>query len=222
MEVAIVISIIGLISGFFITKAKIANKTMKIRRTKENIEIVKESLAAYLASHNRLPRPTEDSSGLESENFSSCVGNVPFRTLDIPEKHTLNGDAKKLIYIVEPELTKAFQIMYKDNTSLQSLDYFCKDVTSKIKIDVRNPNDKNADVVAFVIDTEENRPSISSDTIYVKVSTNTNWVTRNFFIIRYLKGCPCNHEEPERTSTTPVSPTENQNNFLDAMQEENP
>ncbi|GHU11501.1 hypothetical protein FACS189449_03080 [Alphaproteobacteria bacterium] len=204
LEVAIVISIIGLISGFFVTRTIVANKMMKARITRENIEIVTESLAAFLANHHRLPRPASDNSGWESANTNG-VGNVPFKTLEIPEKQTVDGNARPLIYIVESNLTrKDFQRIYSTNDPLDPQEYFCQQVNpTTIKIDVRDTNDNTADVVAFVIDTADNPPSVSDGIINVKVSTNTKWITRDLFLIRYLKSCSCHNEEPPKTSDLP-------------------
>ncbi|GHT91121.1 hypothetical protein FACS1894122_02930 [Alphaproteobacteria bacterium] len=203
LEMAIVISIVGLISGFFVTRTRMANKIMKARITKENIEIVTESLAAYVATHCRLPRPTgDDGSGLErpdSSDLQNYVGKVPFKTLGIPEKQTLDGNAHPLQYIVEQYLTKPFEIMYNENPSEDIRGSFCgKTETPKIEIDARIVNDKK-DIVAFVIDATDKLPSISSGTIYVKVSTNTKWMTRALFLARYFKGSLHYRKEPQKS-----------------------
>jgi hypothetical protein len=209
---AIAISIIGLISSFFITRAKIAHKIMKAKATKENIEIVTTSLAAYLACNNRLPRPANDCGGLESTAtgfIGNYVGNVPFKTLGIPEKQAKDGNGRPLVYAVEPTLTMPFDRIYFGNY-LEAPDYFCTHIRDpKIHLDTMNTQD----VVAFAIDTADNLPFIADDVIHVKISTNTYWICRNFLLIKYLKNSPCNCETPEKT---PVSDANGSvENYLD-------
>ena len=48
------------------------------------------------------------------------------------------------------------------------------------------------DVIAFVIDTKN--PNIK-DKIFVSPSHNTNWVSRDIILMRYLKNTPCKQEK---------------------------
>lgn len=57
LEIAIALSVIGLISGFFVSKSITMGRVARERKTKNNIEIVTAALASYLAIHKRLPRP---------------------------------------------------------------------------------------------------------------------------------------------------------------------
>jgi hypothetical protein len=210
---AIVISIIGLISGFFITKIKIANKIMKAKVTKENIEIVTASLAAYLTCSNRLPRPANGGDGLESTAgglINNYVGNVPFKTIGIPEKQAKDGNGRPLVYAVEPDLTMPFSHLYFGNY-LETSDYFCAYIRDpKIHVDTIDAQD----VIAFVIDTADNFPFIADNAIHVKISANTCWICRNFLLIKYLKNSPCNCETPEKILTPDINVSQ-ENDFGD-------
>jgi hypothetical protein len=188
LEMAMVISIIGLISGFFISKTIIANRMKRENVTKNNLDIVVMALASHVANHHRLPRPSLNNDGLESavgENLANHMGYVPFNTLGIPTKTALDGDARPLIYVVEPFLTTNFVNIYE--TELDQNSNFCHPILDpKISISGRNAA---ADVVAFVIDTKDNMPAISNK-IYVTVSKNTVWVSRDMILMKYLKGPP--------------------------------
>lgn len=185
--------------------------------TKENIEVVTASLAAYLACNNRLPRPDNFGDGLESKArgiINDYVGNVPYRALGISEKQAKDGNARPLVYAVEPNLTLPFENIYFANY-LSTENYFCSEVRDpKIHVDPDDPN-AAADVVAFVIDITDNAPVITANAIYVKISTYTCWMRRNFFLIKYLKNSPCNCETPEKTSISdPSEPQNDVENFF--------
>ena len=195
LEIAIGISVIGLISGFFLTKGIAINRVAREQKTKNNIEIVTSSLASYLATNKRLPRPSSsESNGIESENTNTTVGIVPFNTLGISEKYVIDGNGRHLIYMVEPALTAACELIYFDSSSIISSKYFCDSVVlPKIKI---KTNAKNDDIVAFVIDTADNPPLTSDEGVTVSPSVHTFWVRRNFLLIHYLKSCACGKEKP--------------------------
>jgi hypothetical protein len=194
LEIAIAISVIGLVSGFFITKMITTNKAMRVRTTQNNIETVTMVLAAFVAGHNRLPRPSFDDRGSESPesemNPSNFVGKIPFRTLGIPSKATMDGNGKPLIYAVEQGLTFNFNSIYE-----KTLDNycFCRGIydPSIVIRDIENPL---PDVIAFVIDTRDNPPTIS-ERINFTVSQYTHWISRDRLLMQYLKNCPCEMEK---------------------------
>ncbi|MDR2067781.1 MAG: hypothetical protein LBP41_02215 [Holosporaceae bacterium] len=202
LELAIVISIIGLISGFFIKKTIAANSALRIQITKNNIETVTMALASYVANQHRLPRPAADRNGYENsvvdyQDLSNFVGYVPFNTLGIPAKTALDGEAKPLIYAVEPSLTNNFGAIYEENLSS---DYFCYPVVdAKIFI---NELTNLPDIVAFSIDTADNFPKIS-DKITITISKNTIWISRDMILMKYLKNPPC------KAKKQPVAPSQN-------------
>lgn len=197
LEAAIAVSVIGLISGFFLTKGIIVSRAAQERKTRDNIEIVTSALAAYVSINKRLPRPSSpERKGIEMEEINAAaIGNVPFSTLGISERSATDGKGRRLIYAVEPELTDEFEAIYFNSEWLFPPKYFCdSSIIPKIKIKTNAPN---KDIVAFVIDTEDNYPRISGESIIVTPSLHTFWVRRNFFLMHYLKGCPCDKENPE-------------------------
>jgi hypothetical protein len=203
LEIAIVISIIGLISGFFINKTIMTGKIMRKQTTKNNISAVSIALAAFVANNNRLPRPALDGNGHESaESEMKYIGKVPYYTLGIPMKNAADGNGKQLIYIVENQLTRNHDSIY-DKSFLDSC--FCDEILDrKITVDAVAPG---RNTIAFVIDTEDNPPVVSADTkkVSVTASKNTCWVLRDILLMQYLKNSPCAKEDNSR-HTTNIAP----------------
>lgn len=128
------------------------------------------------------------------------IGSVPYNALGISEKSALDGRGRPLIYVVHPELTDHFDSIYFDankmGDSLELPKFFCDStILSRIKIESHS---ENGDIVAFVVDTIDNSPNISREEnkITVRPGPHTFWVRRNFLLIHYLKGCPCDIEIP--------------------------
>lgn len=190
LEIAVALSILGVVSGFLITKGIVANRAIRMQTTKNNIEYVKTALAAYLANYYRLPRPSHDASGLEitaATRLADFVGTIPYSTLGIAKKYTLDGNAKPLIYIVEPMLTANFEGIY-DNTITDA--NFCRGIANA-SIVIQGIRNSLPNIVAFVIDTKT--PQIANQ-IIVQPSADTNWISRDLFLIQYLKNAPCKRE----------------------------
>jgi hypothetical protein len=171
---------------------------MRLQITKNNIDVVALALAAFVAKKNRLPRPASDRNGDETKNTSlsesNYVGNVPFRSLGIQERFSLDGEGNPLIYIVESKLTLNFESIYERGLGK----YFCSGV-SPASITITGIDDPAPDVIAFVLDTKDNLPTISK-IITVRISHNTFWVSRDMILMRYLKNCPCKTEIKQATT----------------------
>jgi hypothetical protein len=175
-----------------VSRSAIASKAMKLQKTKDNMEIVASSLASYLANNKRLPKPSYDRSGIESEDANCAVGMVPHQTLGISEKNTLDGNAKPFIYIVEPKVTISTTI-YDDDGFDDGRFNFCKNILfDDQKIEIKNQQKSfSGDVIVFVVDTADNPPQISGNKIIITPSSNTVWIRRDLFLTRYLKLMPC-------------------------------
>ena len=175
----------------------IANRAIRVQTTKNNIEYVKTALAAYLANYHRLPRPSHDTSGQESaaaaRSLAAFVGTVPYATLGIAKKYAQDGNAKPLIYIVEPMLTADFDSLYE--TTIIDAE-FCRGIAAP-SIEIQGVRNLLPDVIAFVIDTQT--PQIT-DKITVKPTADTNWVSRDIFLMQYLKNVPCKKEKRQEAS----------------------
>ena len=201
LEIAIAVSIMGIISGIFITKQTSMNRMMRTQKTKLNIEATTAAIASFLACNGRIPRPAHDS-GIESQNTDMMVGKIPYNTLGISEKSTVDGDSFPLIYVVDPKLTVCKSI-YSTEEIFDDYDiYFCEKILAQQKsIVIKNQSDEN-DIVAFVLDTKDNAKNHITDfdnqKIEITPSTNTFWIRRNVLLIQYLKMSPHTLHAPQR------------------------
>ncbi|MDR2645904.1 MAG: hypothetical protein LBC04_01865 [Holosporaceae bacterium] len=187
LEVAIAIAVLGVISGFFLTKTTVLNKSMRQQITKNNIATVSLALASFVANNNRLPRPSLNNDGIECQesesSLANAIGRVPFYTIGVTAKTALDGSGKPLIYIVEPTLTGNFPSIYGNSMS----SCFCDGNSAcNILIDKVAPLKWNP--IAFVLDTA--MPTIS-DAIHVTISADTHLVSRDMLLMLYLKSQPC-------------------------------
>lgn len=182
LEVAIAVAILGIVSGFALKKSIAVQKIARAKITKENIEIIAVALAAHVAKHSRLPKPSAGSDGEESS--PGAIGFVPFKALNIPQKISLDGNAKPLTYVVELKLTTT-NMMHGSGD-----EYFCRTtITPSIKI-----QNYAEDIIAFVLDSTDNPAQIAEGQIEITPKENTYWVSRNMLLIKFLKDQPCiNH-----------------------------
>ncbi|MDR2782133.1 MAG: type II secretion system GspH family protein [Holosporaceae bacterium] len=207
LEIAIALSIFGLISGFFVTKTIVTNRAMRAQVIKNNIAIVSVALASFVANNNRLPRPSHGNDGCECESddssLSNFVGKIPFSILGLPEKSTLDSRGKPLLYIVEPALTSYFTTIYgKGGVDTCFCDGFVSSIlVDKVSLLKWNP-------IAFVLDVGDNLPHISQK-INVIASIYTYWVPRDMLLMMYLKSGPCKKE----ASPTPAGGGRSSNPF---------
>lgn len=194
LEIAIGLSIIGIMSVFFITKQLAFNRISKEHITKANIELVADAIASFVASNYRIPGPAKEN-GIE--NNSICIGKIPYNTLGIPEKSTLDGRGRPLTYIVELELTSCTELHQNNHNPFEQLDLrndcFCKEIL-KPKIMIKDQDSAN-DPVVFVIDTSDAKVSTLEDKIIVTPSANTFWIRRAMLLIHYVKTSPYQQAE---------------------------
>ena len=203
LEIAVGISILAIISGLFIRKSMAANKYVREQLTKSNIETVAMSLASFVANNKRLPRPSETNDGVESDSPNAKFGYVPYVTLGISATVAKDGNLQPLVYIVEPALTANYSQIYEDNFDSR---VFCSYIHAP-KISVReNSNRENFDsqnsnnnVIAFAIDTKDHKNSVG-ETIILRPTSHTFWVTRDVLLMKYLKNSPCAIENPRQNS----------------------
>jgi hypothetical protein len=194
LEVAIALSVIGLISGFFITKTLVAKKAMLAQITKNNIEIILLAIGSFLANNNRLPLPAPNNEGRErkvdDDLLSNFVGQIPFYTLGILEKNSRDGEGRPLIYTVEPYLTSSSHTkIYEDPSSLDS-EYFCRPIASpKIVVTGIPENSKNP--IAVIVSSQSNPPRLSEERITISQGPDTQYLSRDMLLMLYLKNSPC-------------------------------
>ena len=168
IEVAIVLCIIGVLSGIGIPAINSYIKHQKARKTEDHLEQILQSLTAYLLNNKSLPCPSNpkasaEETGTSDQNCSfedTTVGLVPYRTLGIPEKIAKDGYHHWITYAVDPALSNP-DIKYlnaPDDVVLPNL-VFCEvqsgatplNVTGPDKQSVLDPSSQAKDPIALVL-----------------------------------------------------------------------
>ncbi|MBY0280880.1 MAG: prepilin-type N-terminal cleavage/methylation domain-containing protein [Alphaproteobacteria bacterium] len=167
IEVAMVLCIIGILSGIGIPALNNFLKFQKIRKTEDHMEQIFQSLTSYVLVNKRLPCPSKpgvsasengisESNCLFSETF---IGLVPYRTLGIPEKTAKDSYHNWITFAVNPSLTdsaiKSVNASY-DSDSPNTV--FCEvekghidlKVTNSEKQSVLDPESSN-DLIAVLL-----------------------------------------------------------------------
>ncbi|WP_331255239.1 type II secretion system protein [Candidatus Bealeia paramacronuclearis] len=117
LEMAIVLIIVGLVSGMTLPLLTLQNQRTSVLKTRENQEYILNALASYYLQHKNLPCPANpkaklDQFGLAEEN---CLkeklyqGLIPFRTLGISEKWTKDGFGHYMTYVPEEKFLTEYQ-----------------------------------------------------------------------------------------------------------------
>ncbi len=153
VELAIVLTILGLIAGFSVPLLTETVNSKKWQRGDRQMEEVITALASYVVRHHHLPCPADPSVqgsergiALETCDRGPVKGGlVPYKTLGLPESITQDGFKRPFSYYVDPALTA------KEFGSLQA---FCKDSKEHLTIlgdrdQVLSRNSKNP--VAFAL-----------------------------------------------------------------------
>lgn len=195
VEVAIGISIMGIIAGLTMSYFSAQNRANYHKVTKDNIETVTMAIAAFLAKNHRLPKPADDYNGNEGDGNGKFV---PYKAIGIPAKMATDGNATPLIYAVEPSLTQDFNCIYFDSTAPYSQAFCEKRIVQKIIIE----NAENVEI-AFAIDIHNNGTSFQKDNIYIRQREYTTWFSRDVLLMKYLKSPPCNSIKYDNVSNNP-------------------
>lgn len=222
LEIAVGISIMGIIAGALAAYFTVYRKSGYSRATRENIETVTAALAGYLSRNSRLPRAADDNSGGEGQGGGKFV---PYKALEIPEKCAKDGEGKLLFYMVEPGLTENFDGIYlvnDDNSVSFSKSYFCEREIAARKISLRGV--KNDADIAFVIDTQNKNIFFQENNVCVNPSEYTMWITRDMLLMKYLKDRACRsalngvyfRNIPSDTEQNPPGVNENNYRFINA------
>ncbi len=207
VELAIVLTILGLIAGFSVPLLTDTIGHKKWLQGDRHMEEIITALAAYVVRHQHLPCPADPSvqgseRGKAQENCASIQGGlVPYKTLGLPETLARDGFQRPFSYYTDPALTRG---------DIPNLETFCKDSKEnlillgerdrKLSIDEKNP-------VAFVLvghgetgegsfDKEGGRRSLSSLSATERANAQhlfrqqIKWITRDHLLSYYAK-CPC-------------------------------
>ena len=207
IEVAMVLCIIGVLSGLGIPALNSFLKYQKIRKTEDHMEQIFQSLTAYVLTNKRLPCPANPSafapeSGISEANClftETFIGLVPYRTLGLPEKIAKDGYHNWITYAVDPVLTNS-EIKSLNASSDSDLPntIFCEAEKSHIDLKVTNADkqpvldlEDSKDLIAVVLISHgasgqgsfdlkgEKRPTTSPDKA-VNADTTSNFIDKGF------------------------------------------
>lgn len=184
VEIAIGISIMGVIAGLTMSYFSAQNKVNRHKVTIDNIETITMAITAFLAKNYRLPRPADDCNGNEGNGRGKFV---PYKAIGIPAKIAMDGNATPLIYVVEPDLTQDFNCIYFDSAMPYPQAFCDKHIIPTITIE----NAENIEV-AFAIDIHNSGISFQKDKVYIRQREYTTWFSRDILLMKYLKSPPCN------------------------------
>lgn len=190
IEAAFFICILSVLLSTSIKKMHIIREERSNEITKQNYETIKIAIASFLSKKNRIPHPSNDMlTGIESPITKR--GYIPYKTLGIERRVTVDGHGKPIWYIPNIDLTKDFKYINYDkqnnDVEFNEDQYFCHSITSNnLKVRLSDGQTLSEDVViAFVISSDENHSE------HIQVGTSTTWLSRDELLIRYLKTAPC-------------------------------
>ena len=175
IEIALVLSILGVISAYAIPVLLQTRAAARWRETDAKIESVMYALAAYAQTEQRLPNPadpaaTGDSAG--DEQPGRTTGILPYRTLGLQASDVKDGFHHWISYSVSPDLTSDIKSMPVQNTARNTVaghrpfvvdthdsgNPICHVRPRLVQLDVRNTEglsmfeiSKQNDFIAFVL-----------------------------------------------------------------------
>lgn len=170
LEMALVLSILGVISAYAIPALLKARVTARWRETDDKLESVTYALAGYAQTQQRLPSPANPTAvgtdaGIEQKDL--LTGIIPYRTLGIQESDAKDGFRHWISYTVSQDLiaepqSEPMEISDSSSSSATNTqnqgNSICYIRPHFIKIDVQNAQDQSMlatghfdDFIAFVL-----------------------------------------------------------------------
>jgi hypothetical protein len=112
LEAALLIAIIGVLSGGVLQILKHIERSFQHKKTDAHFERILFALGRYMRREGRLPCPCDPSDLVNfgharrrCQSSAQAYGIVPFITLGLPEAVVRNGRGDFLTYIVHPSMT---------------------------------------------------------------------------------------------------------------------
>lgn len=108
LEMALVLSIMGIISAYAIPALLHARSAARWKETDAKLEAITYALAGYAQLNKRLPYPANpeaNTSNMGMESPEHTVGLIPYRTLGIQQSDAKDGFQHWISYSVEAGLT---------------------------------------------------------------------------------------------------------------------
>lgn len=111
VEVAIALTVLGIIGALGLPMALHSLQRHKIQITEAHAEKILSALSAFVIQEGRLPCPANPAAPFSSfgEEVDTCLHNeegiLPFKTLGVPEALSKDGFGRYFTYVVESALT---------------------------------------------------------------------------------------------------------------------
>ena len=109
LEIALVLSILGIISAYAIPVLLQTRAAARWRETDAKIEAVMHALASYAQVERRLPNPADPAAtgvGVGDEQIGRATGILPYRTLGLQASDVKDGFHHWISYSVSQSLTE--------------------------------------------------------------------------------------------------------------------
>jgi prepilin-type N-terminal cleavage/methylation domain-containing protein len=147
IELAVVVTIIGIVLGTLINFGTATLSNTKIGATKSDLESIKSSLLAYASKHGRLPYPDTDGDGYENVGADCTTQTCELPYLDLNVKGT-DTFGMRYSYNVWDELL----LTNKDSLCHTMRNYYAGDVLPSVANDDHGTaNEKKYSVSAIVL-----------------------------------------------------------------------
>lgn len=145
LEVAIALSILGVISYISLGYLKQTRVLQQSKITKDRQEKVMQALAGYVLIHHKLPCPAAAIDGEARETCTTvetAVGFIPYKSLGIPTEFAKDGCHQWMTYAVNTALTlpMLLKIDKKNDPLVSEARTFCG-ITDANTLIIRNDKD---------------------------------------------------------------------------------
>lgn len=202
LEIAIAISVLGIIGYMTLPLLGKIQKWQRIRTTQAHQENIMQALAGYVLSNKRLPCPALSTNGQAQTvcTKETKSGFVPYQTLGIDIKMAKDGNHHWMTYVVQPNLTasKIQWIQPMQGLQVDPKTIFCKAPCDEA-ITVLNEQHEHCvttpDFVAIVLIAhgESGGYTLENGTIQSVDSSDIDKVTNATRDNQYITKAPKNH-----------------------------
>ena len=217
LEVAVALSIIGVIMAWGIPTIMQWQKHQKAAQTIAHKDSIYYALASYVSQTGHFPCPANDMEGVAQPTCSQkpdFIGYIPYKTIGLMKKMAWDGHKKPFTYVIDPVLTqKVFDFTDPKSLGGTSKLSICRDLYNAPKtlrvLDEKDENvyiekgAKNPDAIGFIIISHGQKKGRFSRVNKSKTETfydvglrhdhndHLFWITRDTFIRQYLGKDTC-------------------------------
>jgi len=105
IEIALTLVIVGILLGLSFTLINGLSKVNRSKKTKNNMEIIKEALIGYLLSYRRFPYADTSSPLDGKEDIDQYVGKLPFLTIGVSKADAFDAYGRVFDYDISGSAT---------------------------------------------------------------------------------------------------------------------